>query len=119
MLNRAPQYAFYRLYGIPEIQDINIVPEKRRQGMASDIIKHCEALALAEGCAQIGISFGLHSSFGAAQRLYIKLGYIPDGFGAMYDRKSVGFAEYKPMDDALCLMLVKNLKDAGVNESSM
>lgn len=57
----------------------------------------------------MGIAFGLHSSYGAAQRLYIKLGYIPDGQGATYDRKQIAYGDFKPVDDDLCLMLMKAL----------
>ena len=36
-----------------------------------------------------GIGFGLYADYGAAQRLYIKRGYIPDGRGAHYGTSPV------------------------------
>jgi GNAT superfamily N-acetyltransferase len=109
LLNWEPKYGFFKAHGIPEIQDLNVLPEFRKQGIATKMILHCEELAARKGCKSMGISFGLHPGFGAAQRLYIKLGYIPDGYGATYDRKIVAEGEFKPLDDQLCLMLVKNL----------
>jgi hypothetical protein len=73
------------------------------------MIAHCEDLVRAKGHDQIGIAVGVHSAYGPAQRLYARLGYMPDGLGATYDRTPVEFAAFKPVDDQLCLMLVKDL----------
>ena len=108
-LNWDPKYGYFRAHGIPEIQDLNVLPEFRKRGIATQIILHCEELARRKDRGQMGISFGLHPGFGAAQKLYVKLGYIPDGFGVTYDRKVVMEGEFKPVDDQLCLMMVKNL----------
>ena len=107
--NRVPKYGFYKALGIPEIQDLNVIGSDRRKGYATAMIGFCEDLVRREGHEHIGISVGLHRSYGPAQRLYYKLGYIPDGHGVTYDRKSVGFGELKPVDDDLCLMMVKDL----------
>ncbi len=109
MLNWHPQYALYRRLGMPEIQDINVLPAMRKRGLATALIKHCEEAAHAKGCTQMGISVGLYADYGAAQRLYVKLGYIPDGFGVTYDRQGVRPGELRPVDDNLCLMMVKDL----------
>lgn len=109
MLNWVPKYALFKKLGIPEIQDLNVIPAFRRRGIAMDFIQYCENSARAKGHGDMGIAFGLHSSYGAAQRLYIKLGYIPDGQGATYDRKQIAYGDFKPVDDDLCLMLVKKL----------
>lgn len=109
LLNWQPLYALYKRLEIPEIQDLNVIPAARRGGVASAMIAHCEALARQKGCAQIGISFGLHADYGAAQRLYIKLGYMPDGFGVTYDRQAVMPGEIRPIDDNLALMMIKDL----------
>lgn len=109
MLNWRPLYAFYRRMGIPEIQDLNVIPEARRQGVAMALVRYCEDLARMKGCAQAGIAVGLDSGYGAAQRLYVKLGYMPDGFGITYDRHPVSRGEVRPIDDDLCLMMVKEL----------
>lgn len=112
MLNRHPQYALYKRLGIPEIQDLNVVPSARRQGAASALIAHCEQVAMEAGAEYIGISVGLYADYGPAQRLYVKLGYMPDGFGVTYDRQQVRAGEMRPVDDNLCLMLLKPLPAA-------
>lgn len=107
--NRRPQYALYKRLEIPEIQDLNVLPEYRREGIGTALIRHCEDLAQQEGHRHIGISVGLYKDYGAAQRLYTRLGYIPDGNGVTYDREAVTAGELRPVDDNLCLMMVKNL----------
>lgn len=108
-LNRHPRYQPFRRLGIPEIQDLYVSPERRRQGVGESLVRACERQALKEGHAQMGIAVGLHAGFGAAQRLYIRLGYMPDGGGVTYDRTSVRMGEMRPVDDDLTLMLVKDL----------
>lgn len=109
MLNFAPRYALYSRLGMPEIQDLYVGGAFRRQGIGGAIIEACEKLARERGCDGIGISVGLHAGFGAAQRLYVRRGYVPDGGGVTYDRVPVGAGEVRPIDDDLCLMMVKSL----------
>jgi ribosomal protein S18 acetylase RimI-like enzyme len=109
LLNWKPRYVLYRRLGIPEIQDINIVPEHRRKGHATALIKWCEGLARAKGCGHIGISVGLTKNYGAAQILYSKLGYVPDGNGVTYDREAVESGRLYRLDDNLALMMLKPL----------
>ncbi len=113
ILNWQPKYGYFKAMNIPEIQDLNVLPEFRKRGLATQMIEHCEALAARKGREAMGISFGLHGAFGPAQRLYVKMGYSPDGHGVTYDRKAVSAGEFRPVDDQLCLMLVKNLKNRG------
>lgn len=109
ILNWKPKYGLFKTLGLPEIQDLNVLPDLRRRGIASAVIVHCEAQARDRGYTQMGISVGLHSSYGPAQKLYFKLGYEPDGQGATYDRNPLTFGEFRPVDDHLCLMMLKNL----------
>lgn len=109
ILNWNPKYALFKKLGMPEIQDLNIIPDMRNKGLATQMIAYCENIARERGHKEMGIAFGLHSSYGSAQRLYVKLGYIPDGQGATYDRKQIAFGDFKPVDDDLCLMLTKAL----------
>ncbi len=80
-----PTYATFRRLGIPEIQDLNVIPDARGQGLGSRLIEACETEARTAGKTEMGISVGLTQSFGPAQRLYVKKGYIPDGTGMCYD----------------------------------
>ena len=108
-LNWKPKYRVYDQQNIPEIQDLNVLSEFRRQGIAKKLIRACEDLAREKGRCDIGISFGLTRDYGYAQRLYISLGYAPDGFGVTYDREPVPHGQLRAVDDDLCLMLVKSL----------
>ncbi len=108
-LNWHPKYRLYERLGIPEIQDLNVLEEFRRQGIARALIRMCEEAAIEKGHEDIGISFGLTKEFGSAQQLYIALGYVPDGYGVTYDREPVQSGQFRSIDDNLCLMLVKKL----------
>lgn len=110
ILNWQPRYQPFRRLGIPEIQDLFVSSSHRRQGIGEALVRHCEACAQEAGKNEMGIAVGLHAGFGAAQRLYIRMGYIPDGSGVTYDRAFVNTGEMRPVDDDLTLMLIKNLK---------
>jgi GNAT superfamily N-acetyltransferase len=109
ILNWQPKYVFFKKLEVPEIQDLNILPAFRRRGIATAVIGYCEARARARGCAHMGIGVGLYAAYGPAQRLYVKLGYVPDGNGITYDRRAVAPGEIRPVDDQLSLMMVKDL----------
>src|ERR1700757_3974266 len=64
MLNRQPQYALYKRLEIPEIQDLNVIPEARRQGAATVLVRALEDIARREGRTQVGISVGLFADYG-------------------------------------------------------
>lgn len=110
VLNWEPKYAFFSKMGVPEIQDLIVHPDFRRRGIAARLIDYCEALARERGLEYMGIGVGLHRTFGPAQRLYIRLGYLPDGHGVTYDRQQIASGEFRPVDDDLCLMMVKDLR---------
>lgn len=109
VLNWQPKYAYFKKCGLPEIQDLNVLRDVRRKGIGAKIIGFCEGLARDNGYEEIGIGVGLDGSFGAAQRLYVRLGYIPDGAGVTYDRKQVAAGEFRPVDENLSLMMSKKL----------
>ncbi|HNQ92383.1 MAG TPA: GNAT family N-acetyltransferase [Alphaproteobacteria bacterium] len=107
--NRHPKYQPFRSLNIPEIQDLYVASVFRRQGIGEALVRACEAQAQRETCSDIGIGVGVGSEFGAAQRLYMRLGYLPDGAGVVFDRDPVSVGEVRPVDDRLCLMVVKSL----------
>ncbi len=109
LYNNIPRYSLYKALDIPEIQDLNVVPSARRNGVATALIKFCEKRASAEGRAHIGIAVGLFKDYGPAQILYVQLGYIPDGNGVTYDREGVKPYSSYMMDDDLSLMMIKEL----------
>ena len=104
-----PLYPLFRRMDIPELQDLNVVPEARRQGIGGLLVARCEEEAKEKGKDNIGLGVGLHARFGAAQRLYVARGYMPDGNGVAYDDKTVTAGELRAVDDLLTLKLVKIL----------
>jgi GNAT superfamily N-acetyltransferase len=59
--------------GVPEVQDVFVVEERRRQGVATALMEHAERLAAARGHPQISIGYGVANE--AARGLYTRLGY--------------------------------------------
>jgi GNAT superfamily N-acetyltransferase len=67
--------------GIPEINNMHILPDYQHQGIGTALIKACEVLTAQAGKSAIGIGVAQCENYAAAQRLYPYLGYIPDGRG--------------------------------------
>lgn len=109
LLNWKPRYSVYKKLQIPEIQDLNVLSEFRRNGVATSLIKWCEGIVRSKGCDAIGISVGLTKDYGPAQILYANLGYAPDGNGVTYDRQGIQKGQSYPMDDEMALMMIKRL----------
>lgn len=109
VVNWRPTYSLFARLDIPELQDLNVLPDYRRNGLGQEIVLGCEGLVRQRGYTQIGLGVGLDKSYGAAQRLYIRLGYMPDGFGISHDRETVAKGQVVRVDDDLCLMMVKGL----------
>ncbi len=107
--NRFPQYVPFQRFGLPEIQDLFVCPDHRRHGIGTALVRHCEDQAMQDGHKEIGIGVGIIAEFGNAQRIYAEHGYIPDGSGVVFEREPVKSGEIRPMDDRLCMMLVKQL----------
>lgn len=94
---------------IPEINDLVVAPPARKQGIARTIIEHLEGVARDKGHETIGICVGLYSHYGQAQRLYVKMGYIPDGQGAFYDHVPCTPGQAYKLDDELVIGFTKEL----------
>jgi len=56
---------------------------------------------------QIGIGVGLYKDYGCAQKLYVHLGYVPDGYGVTYKYQPVVPGNSYPVDDDLVIWLKK------------
>ncbi len=105
----SPAYAPFRRTDIPEIQDLAVVSAARRNGIGALLVDACEQSARQAGKTAIGIGVGLDSAYGAAQRLYVRKGYIPDGAGICHDDAPVRAGELRAVDDLLTLKMIKNL----------
>lgn len=105
-----PDYPGIAGLGIPEIQDLNVLPQFRRRGIASALLDRAEGVA-APRSAVVAIGVGLHPGYNAAQVLYVRRGYVPDGLGVTHGDRFVQEGETLPFDDSLVLHFVKDLKD--------
>jgi GNAT superfamily N-acetyltransferase len=104
-----PEYPPFREGRVAEIQDLNVAPRFRRRGLASALIAEAERRA-SERTDRIGIGVGLHAGYGAAQRLYVRLGYVPDGRGASVQGLFPREGQVVRLDDDLTLYLTKRLR---------
>ncbi|MGZ5988805.1 MAG: GNAT family N-acetyltransferase [Rhizomicrobium sp.] len=101
-----PDYPPFRDAAIPEIQDFNVLPDFRRRRIGSQLMDEAERLAFARS-PTVGIGFGLHHDYGAAQRLYVLRGYVPDALGIMSHGRRVNWGDDAKIDDDLVLYLTK------------
>jgi GNAT superfamily N-acetyltransferase len=99
-------YPPFRERGIPEISNLNVVPRFRRMGIASLMLDEAERQAFLRSDV-VGIGFGLHPGYRAAQRLYVLRGYVPDGNGLYWVDRFPQEREQVTLDDDLVLYLEK------------
>ena len=64
--------------GVPEIQDVFVLPEKRRHGIPTQLTHAAEDEARARGWNSISLSASQDRNL-AARLLYAKLGYVDAG----------------------------------------
>jgi len=102
-------YPPFREGNIPEVADFNVLPELRRQGIGGRLMDTAEA-KVAERFPVVGIGVGLFADYGAAQRMYVKRGYIPDGRGIFTQGHFVQYGESVVIDDEPALYFTKHLK---------
>ncbi len=96
--------------GIPEIMDFNVLPRFRRLGIGTLLMNKAEE-TIRQNHPVAGIGVGMTSDYGAAQQLYVKRGYIPDGRGAIYYNKAVEYGQQLIVNDDLVLYFTRALKD--------
>ena len=102
-------YEPFRSESIPKIVDFNVLPKFRRQGIGTQLMDTAES-TIAKVNPIAGIGVGMDSDYGAAQRLYVLRGYIPDGRGLHYRDHHVRYGEQVTVDDELAIYLTKELK---------
>jgi len=93
---------------IPVIVDFNVLEKYQRNGIGTAIMDAIENY-VREYSSTICLGVGLHYGYGAAQRMYVKRGYIPDGSGVWFNGKRM--EQYEPCvnDDELILYFSKQL----------
>lgn len=101
-------YEPFQAKGIPEIVDFNVLKKFQRRGIGSALMDEAERRmkTVSKTC---GIGFGLVQDYGAAQILYVKRGYVPDGRGMTYENRQLQYGDTITMDDAVVLHLMKRL----------
>ena len=103
-------YEPFRAAGVPEIADLNVLPPFRNRGVGSALLDTLESTARKRG-AVVGLGVGLYADYGAAQRLYVRRGYLPDGRGVVYEYRTVDPGQSIPIDDDATLMMTRVLRD--------
>lgn len=103
------EYPGFNKNGMPEISDLNVLPDFRNKGIGTCLINECEKLANERGHFNIGIGVGMTTDYGNAQRLYVQLGYIPDGQGLHYKNQPLHYGDKADVDDDLVLYFTKKL----------
>ncbi len=94
--------------GWPVIVDFGVLKKYQRKGIGNKLLDVAEQEA-AKLSDTVFLAVGVHSGYGAAQRIYAKRGYLPDGSGVWYRGKQL--EQYAPCvnDDDLLLFMSKTL----------
>ena len=108
-INWQPGYGPFKERNIPEVVDFNVLKKYQRLGIGTVLMDEAER-RIKQVSDYAGIGFGVMKDYGAAQILYIKRGYIPDGKGLMKDTKSLDYGDKIVVDHSLAFYLIKTLK---------
>ncbi|MBN2075637.1 MAG: GNAT family N-acetyltransferase [Dehalococcoidales bacterium] len=101
-----PTYPAFAEKYIPEINDLFVLSNYRRRGIATALVDEAEK-RIFKRSPVAGIGVGMYANYGPAQRMYVLRGYVPDRLGLMYKNKPVTPGEMVKVDDDLALYLVK------------
>lgn len=101
-------YEPFRSAAIPEIVDFNVLPQFRRRGIGTQLMDEAER-RIAQRSPIAGIGVGMTPDYGAAQRLYVLRGYVPDGRGLAAHNRHLHYGDVVTVDDGLALMFTKEL----------
>jgi GNAT superfamily N-acetyltransferase len=103
--------------GVPDVQDVFVLSERRRQGVASALMAQAERAAAERGHSQIGVGYGVENE--PARRLYTSLGYRDAGLEPKRVQGTI-LIRGRPVEvDDTIVYLVKDLPvDSGRSRSS-
>ncbi len=94
----------------PIIVDFNVLRKYQGRGIGTRLMDAAEGIA-SQYADTVCLGVGLCDSYGAAQRMYVKRGYIPDGSGVWYQgRQCVQYETVCTVDDDLILFFSKKLR---------
>lgn len=94
--------------GLPEIQDVFVLPERRRRGIATQLTYAAETEARARGWKSISLSVSQEGN-SAARLLYGKLGYVDAGTDPVRVTGTIMLRGHPFGVDDMLLYLTKNL----------
>jgi GNAT superfamily N-acetyltransferase len=94
----------YREEGIPEIVDFIVFD--RRKGVGHALLEEAEN-RMSDVSNEAGVGVGMSPEYGAAQVLYAKHGFIPDGRGLSWNGNYVKLGDQVTVDHGLILYLTK------------
>ena len=102
--------------GLPEIQDVYVLPERRGQGVGTALMEAVEQTAVSRGHDRCSIGTGIANA--GARRLYERLGYARANVPPKRVRGPITIrGELVEIDDTL-LYFTKRLVDSGGSRSS-
>ena len=90
----------------------------QRRGIATTLLDAAEAL-IAERSSVAGIGVGMTADYGAAQILYVRRGYIPDGRGLMASGRPLLYGAEFTVDDELVLYLTRSLGNLATEDGRL
>lgn len=93
---------------IPEIVDLNVLVAFQRRGIASALLDAAE-VRIAARSPVAGIGVGMTADYGAAQMLYVRRGYVPDGQGLASNGRTLHYGDLAIVDDDLALYLTRTV----------
>ncbi|MFA4872421.1 MAG: GNAT family N-acetyltransferase [Patescibacteria group bacterium] len=103
-------YPPFKNGNIPEVVDLNVLPKYQRQKIGTKLMDEAEKI-ISKKSKVVGIGVGLAPGYNAAQRMYVRRGFIPDGLGVEYNEKSVKYGQKIVVDDSLTLHFTKRLNN--------
>ena len=107
-INWTSHYPPFKTQGIPEVVDFNVLKKFQRKGIGTALMDEAEN-RISRVSRYAGIGFGVTKDYGAAQILYIKRGYIPDGQGMLLDGQLLPYGTQVEISDDLVFCLLKRL----------
>jgi len=108
-INWESDYPYFKQNNIPEIMDLNVLPQYRGKKIGYLLLQKCEQ-EIAKKSSIAGLGVGLYKDYGAAQKLYISCGYMPDRQGITYNYNEAKAGANVRIDDDLVLWLTKGLE---------
>ncbi len=107
-INWKSEYPPFQKKGIPEIVDMNVFQKYQRRGIASQLMEEAEK-RIKKVSDYAGIGFGVTQDYGAAQILYFKRNYQPDGRGLAKEYLPLKYGDLVTIDDSIAFFLLKKL----------